>query len=165
MKTHSGIKSNKCSQCDFATVQTSSLKRHLKMHSGEKLNKCNQCDFAFSQAGNFRAHLKTHIGEKSNKCNQCDYVSSRADSLRAHLKTHSGKSQTNAANVTLPLLLHVICGHISKRTSKSKKCNPSDIASSVAVILKRHLNKELYCIRIFDANIYFLIIFYIFKTI
>ena len=42
---------------------------------------------------------------KANKCNQCNYASSRAGHLRRHLKTHSGdKSQTNATNVTLPLL-------------------------------------------------------------
>ena len=37
------------------------------MHSGEKSNKCNQCDYASSYASNLRAHLKTHSGEKSNK--------------------------------------------------------------------------------------------------
>ena len=44
-------------------------------HSGEKSNKCNQCDYASSRAGDLRRHLKTHTGEKSNKCNQCDYAS------------------------------------------------------------------------------------------
>ena len=41
-------------------------------HSGERSKKCYQCDFASSQAANLRLHLKTHSGEKSNKCNQCD---------------------------------------------------------------------------------------------
>jgi uncharacterized Zn-finger protein len=42
----------------------------LKTHSGEKSNKCNQCDYASSQAGVLRRHLKTHSGEKPNKCNK-----------------------------------------------------------------------------------------------
>ena len=37
---------------------------HLKAHSGKRSNKCNQCDFAFIQAGNLRPHLKAHSGEK-----------------------------------------------------------------------------------------------------
>ena len=32
------------------------------MHSGEKSSKCNQCDFASSQASNLRRHFKTHSG-------------------------------------------------------------------------------------------------------
>ena len=68
------------------------LRRHMRMHSGEKSNKCNQCDFASSRAGNLRTHLKTHSGVKSDKCNQCDFASSRADNLRRHLKTHREKS-------------------------------------------------------------------------
>ena len=67
LKTHSGEKSNKCNQCDYASSQASHLRAHMKTHSGEKLNKCNQCDYACSQAGTLRRHLKTHIGWKSNK--------------------------------------------------------------------------------------------------
>ena len=32
------------------------------MHSGEKSSKCNQCDFASSQASDLRRRLKTHSG-------------------------------------------------------------------------------------------------------
>ena len=60
-------KSNKCNQCNYASIHAGYLRAHLKTHSGEKSNKCNQCDFASSRADNFRRHLKTHSGEKSNK--------------------------------------------------------------------------------------------------
>ena len=89
--SHSGEKSNKCNQCDFASSYASALRAHLKTHSGEKPNKCNQCDYESLNAGNLKRHLKVHSGEKSNKCNKCDYASSRAGDLRKHLKTHSGK--------------------------------------------------------------------------
>ena len=48
--TDNAIKSNKCSQCDFASSQTGNLRTHAKTHSGEKPNKCNHCDYASSQA-------------------------------------------------------------------------------------------------------------------
>ena len=108
-----GEKSNKCSQCDYASSQVGHLRRHLKTHSGEKPNKCNQCDFASTEAGNLRRHLKTHTGEKSNKCNQCDYASSRVGDLRKHLKTHSGE--------------------------KSNRCNQCDYAFFQAGDLREHL--------------------------
>ena len=82
------------------------------MHSGEKSNKCNQCDYASSEAGDLRKHLKMHSGEKSNKCNKCNYASSQAGNLKRHLKTHSGKSQTNETDVTIPLLRQLIVDNI-----------------------------------------------------
>ena len=77
LKTHSGEKTNKCNQCDYACSDPDNLRKHLKIHNGEKSKKCNLCDFAPSKAGSLRRHFKTHSGEKTNKCNQCDYVSSR----------------------------------------------------------------------------------------
>ena len=59
---------------------------HLKTHSGEKSNKCNQCDYASSYVSVLKTHLKMHSGEKPNKCNQCDYASSQASHLRTHLR-------------------------------------------------------------------------------
>ena len=68
------------------------MDQNLKTHSGEKSNKCNQCDFASSQAANLRRHLKMHSGEKSaNKCNQCDFVTAWPQALKNHLKTHEGE--------------------------------------------------------------------------
>ena len=77
-------------------------------HTAEKSNKCNQCDYASSEKGHLRTHLKTHSGEKPNKCNQCDYASSQAGDLRTHFKTTVEKSQANATNVIMPLLMQAI---------------------------------------------------------
>ena len=55
-------------------IQDGDLMRHLKAHSGERSNKCNQCDFALFQAGNLRPHLKAHREEKPNKWNRCDFT-------------------------------------------------------------------------------------------
>ena len=45
LKTH-----QKCNQCDYACSDPSSLSQHLTIHSGEKSNKYNQCNFASSRA-------------------------------------------------------------------------------------------------------------------
>ena len=76
----------------------STLRAHLKRHSGEKSYKCNQCDFASSQASNLRRHLKTHSGEKSYKCNQCNYAPSRAANMRIQLKPFLIRVQDTVAN-------------------------------------------------------------------
>ena len=48
---HSGEKSKKCNQCEYATQHTGILRTHWKKRKKrpvEKLNKCNQFDFACS---------------------------------------------------------------------------------------------------------------------
>ena len=64
---------------------TDVFRAYVIIHSGYKSNKCNQCDFASSQAGNLRIRLKMHSGENPIKCVCCNQASSRADILRAHL--------------------------------------------------------------------------------
>merc|ERR1712243_196504 len=75
----------------LAMDSTGNFSRNLKTHSGEKSNKCNQCDYASSQAGHLETHLEMHSGEKSNKRSQCDFSCSQAFNLRRYLKTHSGE--------------------------------------------------------------------------
>ena len=38
-----------CPRGKFTSSRADHLKIHMKTHSGEKSNKCNQCDFAFSE--------------------------------------------------------------------------------------------------------------------
>ena len=47
-----------CEYCGHTSVRRSELNNHLKMHTGEKSNKCNQCDYASSQAGHLRTHMR-----------------------------------------------------------------------------------------------------------
>ena len=87
LKTNSGKKTFICSQCDFASVHLDDLRKHLKTQTGNKSFKC----YASVLAGNLRRHLKTDSGKKSFICNQCDFTSLHLDDLRKHLKTHTGK--------------------------------------------------------------------------
>ena len=77
-------------------------------HQDRRSNKCNQHEYMSSHASNLRLHLKTHSGEKQYKCNQCDYACSHVGDLRRHFKRTVEKSQTDAHNVTLPLLRQAI---------------------------------------------------------
>ena len=38
---------NKCNRCDYVSFLAGNLRQQLKTHSGEKSSKCIQCDFAF----------------------------------------------------------------------------------------------------------------------
>ena len=64
--------------------------RIIETENKEKPHRCNQCDYASIEASKLRIHLKTHSGEKSNKCNQCDFASIQPGNLRRHMKKHGG---------------------------------------------------------------------------
>ena len=91
MLDHSGEKSNKCNQCDFASYRARSLRAHLWTHSGKMLNKCSQCYYASIDSSSFRKHVKIHNDEKLKKCNQSDFASCNGNALRAQLKTRTWK--------------------------------------------------------------------------
>ena len=59
-----------CGLCDYASVHTSTLRRHMNTHSGDKTHKsctCSQCDFASVWQSALSRHLEAHSGEKSYK--------------------------------------------------------------------------------------------------
>ena len=49
---------------NFACVKEGHLRRHFNEHSGGKSHKCPQCDYASAHAVDLRTHLKSHSGEK-----------------------------------------------------------------------------------------------------
>ena len=50
--------------CSISTLcNAHHLRKHLKMHSGEKSNKCNQCNYATSDRSSLKIHLKTQWRE------------------------------------------------------------------------------------------------------
>ena len=91
-KVH-GVESKQCSQCDYKSPHSGTLKRHLKRHNGS--NKCHMCSYSCSRANRFRSHLRTHSGENSNsgenskKCSLCDYATPHTGTFRRHFKAHS----------------------------------------------------------------------------
>jgi hypothetical protein len=100
------------------------------MHSGEKSNKCNQCNFASTWPADLRIHFKSHSGERSIdaasvimhpleqatlgttwKCT-IEFSSVHSKSLRLLLIIHSAveKSQINATKAILSAVIRVLWG-------------------------------------------------------
>ena len=85
------------------------FEKAFKTHSGEKSNKCNQCDYAPSRVGYLRIHLLRQAiwrctWKLTVEKSQTNVANGNLPLHRRHLIKHSGKSQTNANNVTLHLL-------------------------------------------------------------
>ena len=101
MHLHSGEKSYKCSQCDFATGLGQALKRHLMTHSGEKPNKCNQCQFSSITLSRQKLHImRIHSGERPYKCNICPSAFTTAGNLQDHRKNTQEKKLNKCKDCT-----------------------------------------------------------------
>ena len=109
-----GVKSHKCSECDYASSQADVVRSHVIAHSGEKSQKCNKCEYLVSHANTLKVHMKIHPGEndvkcnicpsmlheeytvkrksfevKSHKCNQCEYISHKSNNSTWAMSIHS----------------------------------------------------------------------------
>lgn len=61
---HTHEKPHKCSLCDYACVESSKLRRHIRTHTGERPYPCTICSFAAADDSALKRHLRTHTGEK-----------------------------------------------------------------------------------------------------
>ena len=63
--------------CKYASSRAGDLRKHLKKHSGEKSNKCNQCDYASSNADHLRTHSgeKSHKCNQYQYAHLCVFSS------------------------------------------------------------------------------------------
>ena len=61
MKTQGGEMLQECNQSNYISNQLRILSAHMVTHSGVKSFKCSQCEFTSYQSGNLRTHVKrTH---------------------------------------------------------------------------------------------------------
>jgi uncharacterized Zn-finger protein len=61
---HTFEKPHKCTECDYASVELSKLKRHIRSHTGERPYQCPHCQYASPDTYKLKRHLRIHTGEK-----------------------------------------------------------------------------------------------------
>ncbi|CAF1165881.1 unnamed protein product, partial [Didymodactylos carnosus] len=123
---HTLEKPHKCTECGYATVELSKLRRHIRTHTGEKPYTCQFCSYASPDTFKLKRHLRVHTGERPYECTICKFRFTQSNSLKAHMLTH----QTNA-----PKFQCQYCPTILTRKSDLKHH-----------IIKKHQNEHLlYC--------------------
>ncbi|KAL1130682.1 hypothetical protein AAG570_011924 [Ranatra chinensis] len=118
-RKHTNQKPYACSDCDYKTIQLSTLKLHCaKYHSNEsprvtningkekvrrryickegRIKKepqeyiCEHCDYRGKNATALKNHVLTHTGERPYGCHLCNYRAAQASALANHAKRHTG---------------------------------------------------------------------------
>lgn len=88
---HTHEKPHKCPDCEYASVELSKLKRHMRCHSGERPYQCPHCTYASPDTFKLKRHLRIHTGEKPYECEMCHSRFTQSNSLKAHKLIHTGR--------------------------------------------------------------------------
>ena len=124
MRTHTGEKPYKCTECDWAFTYNHVLKIHMRTHTGEKPYKCTECDKCFSIRQHMIEHIRTHTGEKPHVCTDCDATFAAAENLKTHIRVHTGEKPYKCTECDAAFTqLGALAGHMKiHRGEKMFKC-------------------------------------------
>ncbi|XP_073404058.1 gastrula zinc finger protein XlCGF66.1-like [Dendrobates tinctorius] len=90
-RTHGGLKTFACSECEKCFTRKSCLLRHHKSHTGEKPFSCLECGKSFNEKSHLVAHRRIHTGEKPFSCSECGKRFGVKSALVIHQKIHTGE--------------------------------------------------------------------------
>ena len=89
MKIHSGsdvLQRIKCDECDYTTISTGRLTRHVKGVHRKIVTKCKLCDYQATFKENLLRHMKTfHSKTRNFECYECDEKFKLKGTLKKHI--------------------------------------------------------------------------------
>ncbi|XP_055935757.1 zinc finger protein OZF-like [Argiope bruennichi] len=81
-----------CNFCEYATVDKSNLKRHIRKHTGERPYLCQYCCKSFTQKQHKDAHELLHETKKLHMCSLCKACFRSRIALESHMLALSHNS-------------------------------------------------------------------------
>ena len=88
---HTRVKPVSCSNSDYKSSKTSTLKDHERIHGTVKKYSCSYCNKSFRTKYHLKQHKMIHTGEKSLSCTECDHKSKSIAELKIHAMKHTDK--------------------------------------------------------------------------
>ncbi|RZF44236.1 hypothetical protein LSTR_LSTR003876 [Laodelphax striatellus] len=127
---HTHEKPHKCTICDYASVELSKMRNHMRCHTGERPYQCPHCTYASPDTFKLKRHLRIHTGEKPYECDICHARFTQSNSLKAHKLIHSAGDKPVFHCELCPatcgrktdLRIHVQKLHTSDKPLKCRRC-------------------------------------------
>ena len=89
MRTHTGERPYKCTQCGKQMRYLKDFADHKRQHLGVKPFECNECGAKFLRQRELVRHKGKHTGVKKYQCPICDKKFTRLDQLKlVHMRRH-----------------------------------------------------------------------------
>ncbi|VEN35893.1 unnamed protein product [Callosobruchus maculatus] len=153
-------KVHQCTKCNYKTISTKRLKRHLVTHSDNRIaRRCIYCTKTFKCKQELDDHIiKTHpdfiasISSKIHQCTQCTYKTTKSLYIRRHLITNHPEVAGNLlsrciyCNKTFKFKItlddHIIKTHpdfIASISSKIHQCTQCTYKTTRSLYIRRHL--------------------------
>ena len=78
---------SQCPICQKIMKTKGMITRHILIHTGEKSYKCSECNYASNQSHNLKKHFNNkhcNTEEKPFACTECPYTSNQNENLKKH---------------------------------------------------------------------------------